>query len=158
MIEIWLQVWITESKVQWVRVVEHRHQLRCRRLVRATEVEESQIGIVIDLIAEHRLRRPVEHLYGRIHSVCHIPCVSRIHSGSQLCAELLLLVAEVHSCPLGNTAVVDIVGIILISKLTVSKNVVSILHRLALAPVILIVGLKEEILGQRLGIHQTASH
>ena len=108
MVEVRLKVWVTERDVQWVRVIRYRHQLRCRRLCRTSEIEETHVGIVIELVVQHGLRRPVDDLACIFLAVCRVVCVSRVGCSTDLGTELLSLVAEVDTATLCDRTVEDV--------------------------------------------------
>ena len=119
MIEVRIQIRITESDVQRVRIVRHRKKLGSRRLVRPSEVEKSDIGILRELIIQHGLRRPVYHLASVCFMTCgFVVCVCRVHRCSQLSPELLFLIAEIHSGPLGDGTVENAVGVSVVDGLS----------------------------------------
>ena len=58
-VEVWIQIRITERYVERIGVVRHRKELRGRRLRRTSEIEETDVSVVVELIVEHGLWRPV---------------------------------------------------------------------------------------------------
>ena len=79
MVEVGVEVRITERNAQRIRVIRHRKELRSRRLCRTSEIEETDMRVIIELVVQHCLRRPVHHLavVGFV-SRCLIVCVCRI--------------------------------------------------------------------------------
>ena len=106
--EIWLQIWVTQGDIQRVGIVWNRHQLACGRLGGTSPIEEPNFGIVIELIAEHCLRSPVQHSICRIHkggSFGTVVGYRRLNGCSDLGAEFSLLILEIDS---GNMVLADI--------------------------------------------------
>ena len=92
--EIRGEVRVSESHVERVAVVRHRYELGCGRLAAAATVEETQIRVVVDIVAEHSLRRPVV-----LDTVVFLPVGEVVGNGrlevqTQLGAQLLGLVLE----------------------------------------------------------------
>ena len=85
MVEVRVEVRITERNAQRIRVIRHRKELRSRRLCRTSEIEETDMRVIIELVVQHCLRRPVHHLavVGFV-SRCLIVCVCRIALNSEL--------------------------------------------------------------------------
>ena len=112
MIEVRIEVRVTQCYIQRIRVVRNRKELRSRRLCRTSEIEETDIRVVRELIVQHCLRRPVKHLAVIwIMAGGLVPGIRRIGRDSELSPELRLLIAEVEACPLGYRAVVYTVRI-----------------------------------------------
>ena len=103
MIEIRIQIRITKRYIDRVGIVRHRKKLRSRRLRRTSEIEETDIGVIIELVVHHRLRRPVHDCISiRLVSGCLVISICRIGRNSELCPELFLLIADIQAGSLGN--------------------------------------------------------
>ena len=92
--EIRGEVRVSESHVERIAVVRHRYELGCGRLAAPATVEETQIRVVVDIVAEHSLRRPVV-----LDTVVFLPVGEVVGNGrlevqTQLGAQLLGLVLE----------------------------------------------------------------
>ena len=161
MAEVRVEVRVTERDAQRIRIVRHRKELRCRRLCRASEIEEPYMGVVVEFVVEHSLRRPVDDLaVVRIMSGSLIVCIGRIDRSTKLGAEPLLLIAEVKSGTLSDRTVQDLIGVPWIWSLAVFdvvqktvchqiiSAIVGVLVRSVPAPVVRIVRLQEKVLCQ----------
>ena len=56
MVEVGVEVRITERNAQRIRVIRHRKELRSRRLGRTSEIEETDMRVIIELVVKHCLR------------------------------------------------------------------------------------------------------
>ena len=99
--EIRLEVGITETEVQRVGIIRHRHQLSDGRLGGAPTVKHPHFRIVVEFITEHSLRSPSPGGVGRVYGLhCvlgHIGRDGRLKGCSYLNAEFALLVLDIHS-------------------------------------------------------------
>ena len=109
MIEIWLKIWVTERYVQRVRVIRNRHQLICRRLSGTSEIEKTQIGIIVYIIEHHRLRRPVHDLVVIGLVIGLVMGDRRVCCSTQVDSEFVQLIAQCETCPMIVRLVLDAV-------------------------------------------------
>ena len=100
MVEVRFQIRVTERYVQRVRIIRNRHQLGRRRLSGTTEIEHPEIGVIVDVIEYHGLRRPVDDLILVDLVIGPVESVRRIDSRTELGTEFLLLKTQVDSRPM----------------------------------------------------------
>ena len=174
--EIRGEVRVSESHVERVAVVRHRYELGCGRLAAAATVEETQIRVVVDIVAEHSLRRPVV-----LDTVVFLPVGEVVGNGrlevqTQLGAQLLRLILEREAGTVTLTVVGYIVRIYRVQRLAGSDvleaaiaqfidvsrifhgAVVAVLVLGIVAPGILVAHFEKELVCQRLGIYGTGPY
>ena len=115
-VEIREQGRVAEGEVQRVRVVGHGHELVRGRLVGASEIEEAELGVVVDVVEHHRARRPLDAVAVFIRLLPAaldggVERAGRVDREARLGAGLALLVSQGKAGALGIGLVQDLVGI-----------------------------------------------
>ena len=170
-VEVRKQVRISQRDVQRVGIVRHRHELRCRRLRRISEIVHPQLGIVREIVSERSLRRPVHDLVFIYFTVGEVVGIGRMCGCSDLGTYLRFLVHQVQSAALVGVSVGDVVGIYVVESLAVRivqevrvavgkfvcGTVVAVFQRFAQAPAVGIVRFQEEVAPERFRVGDTAA-
>ena len=105
MVEVRLQIRVTERHGQRVGVVRDRHQLAGGRLTAPTVVVDADVCVVVEVVEQHRARCPVQDLVVVDLAVGLVVLVLRIRGDTQLGADVTFLVHEREAGALVDVAV-----------------------------------------------------
>ena len=124
MIEVRRQVGVTKAHGQRVGIIHYREQLVGRRLRAAAEVEQTDVGVVVEVVEEHRAGCPVQTLViVRVIALCLVVGIGMDDGYSQLRPCLVFLVHESGTSVLHDGTVQDAVGISVVEKFGIGGDV-----------------------------------